>query len=1590
MATPSIYIKPTADIFTCQNLPANGTVLQDPSIQIACTGSGQYVPANAAFAFLTERDFYAAGPTGDVAYWLGVTPDPQQASEIFANDEFYYSWGSFVNAYGKWAIEANPALSVPYLEKSRTDRLLTAIPFHLPKTAVCTYTGATGAPYGFAGTSVSESVSTVRVGDHTIESWRFGSTASPDQTNPAQVYDFIKTNISGFPGWSPSGLSGSDADIAFEYNAAEDILQGQAGFIIVGNNKGAATPGSNNFNYAAPQAVVIDSADTKALRLYATIAQKAGLYNVNGVGQYISSFKAASGKWSINMRIPTRDAILGTTEFDNRVVNLKAAYETSSPFGASVKPWSDFTKFGTMPGLVTAPWTFSYSEVNVHRIYTSAFFISQLPQVFDVEATFFISKGTPTVVTLTYTSAGVTLGVGSDVFSFDVPPIPGIFIRPRPNSAVPSWWTSSTTSVNYPTISLLQRATLPTAGTTFLYQLADVQSGQWMLDSVGTGDDQPPEANCTEQLFDVASRTGIPPSTIQLPYQPPNSYYAGLPAVNGGNFEPAGFTGSTEAEWITYANNAYGGAYDPTWVVNSGQPNTVLPMVNTWLGKTGSYVSLSKQTPSPLFYTNNTSAGITLTNSSVLNYLGSLPNEKKSQCTVAPSASTCRLAQWSKTYPNPEIDIEMPSNTLQNAFVATQITDANLLYGFRVEYEGVWHFFRAMNSTVGQRLAPTYGSVLIAEMSMTEATQYSITLPPGTTVVAGTPISNVTLYDSSNAVLQSGLVAYPVAPYITAPSYITRVIVGDKTYVKNGPFTLTASGATFTWTMPVKERPATWNASKPYVAADWNPTTITFTVDQNSLPFQLPSGVNFSDTDPGFQYWAANQAYTSISGTSTSGPIELVVQTVAEYVNKYNTVNLNCYRWTNGGGTGTYCNAWIENFDDEGVPKPVIGGDNDFHTYEIDVDNGPDPKVTFTIDGKQYVNDAFVPGSACRLWCMYEDERGWGGGKGGWAGAMTNLDDLAPVDGSGNVLPFYAYMDIASVSFTPNPRSRDFSIPDAFDQQRTLGGLAYTPYVSYNDQVSNGSAYVNLPSQQKCFSQAAFLPMFQLIPCAPFATPTFPQVGSYAWVTFVKNNTRKDLVLPSGGPGYTDGTYNIGIGSTSNSASFTPAFVASPTGFQSLTGLNGFSLSGSPGDLLGASQPESYKTVYFSVFGIASFPAKPYLIVQSPFYATGLKNQSYWYILEFSATDAIFPDPDNNPSSYIVKDSGGTPYDLLTLIGKMVGICYVAASPYTAPSGFKLPLGNAFRWVPVATTLTPTPDATNYIYFWSTFAGIGCETYGSTNFLSQSSGSDYWRLFDNDSNVLYACVNVLNEPSGTVFPQSSLQDSAAGKTSQLQLSWWPSVSSTASVTELQGYSGTQTPLAAPNIGSVALIFTLTFPLQVLKLGMKIATATTYEVWVMDVELNAVVVAPLTIAVTTTSPTYGNVPKLLGTAPNEVFPVLQAGRLYALCYSVANGFVSPLNATVSPSAWSDPRINICGYGTAQAGSSILIGSEVITTFTGLSTTYLDNPAHSVPVNASLSGVFMDETSQLLPATVVTVQSNSYGWVPTWNADPHFST
>ena len=196
-----------------------------------------------------------------------------------------------------------------------------------------------------------------------------------------------------------------------------------------------------------------------------------------------------------------------------------------------------------------------------------------------------------------------------------------------------------------------------------------------------------------------------------------------------------------------------------------------------------------------------------------------------------------------------------------------------------------------------------------------------------------------------------------------------------------------------------------------------------------------------------------------------------------------NTLNINSYRWTNSGGTGSYENLWVSRGNmSQGVTRPAkehrFIGDGKYHSYAFEWHTGgPDqtPIINFFFDGDYMGScDAFVPSLASRLWIgqWISSKPNWAGPidqdlcdarftAGTAAGAATadkNAVGMALTSGGTTTAPatvLYARTYVRSVTITPYGEANDVHFNDAQDQPNHIA--QYSKFVSCCRLVSDAT-----------------------------------------------------------------------------------------------------------------------------------------------------------------------------------------------------------------------------------------------------------------------------------------------------------------------------------------------------------------------------------------------------------------------------------------------------------------------------------------------------------------------------------------------------
>ena len=355
---PSIYIKPSKDGYILQDVPANAVIIPDTSNVIgSTTATGtQYVPYNNAFAYKSERDYYQAGPVNPTNpnFWVGLTPDPRAASEVFADTAAYTEWGALMNRTDQWVVEADPNKATIYLDvetKNAPRRILSTTPFHLPTRPCLVYSTTssasaidTSSPYGFGNTSVSADTSDVNIGDLTMTTWRNGSTAASFLGGSAF---FSGTSCLTF---GPSDQMSMEAG-PFTFETWVNLSKGNSGFQTF--IRTAPSSGSPTIFFGVNNATV---------GYYSNVLEETDTAIEVGVWTHVAVTRDDTGTITLWVNgVPNTNTQKDTTTYSNQAVSIG---------GSLIEPFSNQQLNGYMTNVRIVKGT---------AVYTSAFTPSTTP-----------------------------------------------------------------------------------------------------------------------------------------------------------------------------------------------------------------------------------------------------------------------------------------------------------------------------------------------------------------------------------------------------------------------------------------------------------------------------------------------------------------------------------------------------------------------------------------------------------------------------------------------------------------------------------------------------------------------------------------------------------------------------------------------------------------------------------------------------------------------------------------------------------------------------------------------------------------------------------------------------------------------------------------------------------------------------------------------------------------------------------------------------------------------------------------------------------------------------------------------------------
>lgn len=551
--------------------------------------------------------------------------------------------------------------------------------------------------------------------------------------------------------------------------------------------------------------------------------------------------------------------------------------------------------------------------------------------------------------------------------------------------------------------------------------------------------------------------------------------------------------------------------------------------------------------------------------------------ENATAMTQQPGVSGTSLPQYSKQFINPEIDIEGPSNAPSQTRIPFDITDARFMTELLLQVAPksspgniTWRRFHCAGMGFENRVcAPqTAGMPLFVSdpdpqdpasptLYLYYATYSDYPLPGDTTFATPTvetePTTNKGRSGQSCPPASSTNVVYTPstsgmevkwAGFDPSGLFVSyQIITTDPdepvlNLVRFGAATLTWSGTVGTLTFTGIKVSDAGDATKVY--------TLNSTVE--GVFFPDTSALAAFPSDAGFAtYWANTCASNTSShdghmftfdNASVSGPsgysafaTQLEQSLNVMYVNRYSTLNLNAYRWTNANGTGTYTNCFVQKIDDsvyfaDGYFDGATFVPSQFHDYEIvwyaggqnqPTDNSTaeardHPRIDFFIDGNAMGTvDAMVPAFAGRVWITM-----WQATNPAWTGfqLLNSPETLVPEAQASRVAElkeiYYNWMDISEVVYAPqfdltlqvfptgnmvfdysgvpNLPLRDLILPNSFDQPSIEESSSNAQPVVYGrteywDSTGAGSL---APLPTPLYELTAYTPFYS-VPAASYA-----------------------------------------------------------------------------------------------------------------------------------------------------------------------------------------------------------------------------------------------------------------------------------------------------------------------------------------------------------------------------------------------------------------------------------------------------------------------------------------------------------------------
>lgn len=381
--------------------------------------------------------------------------------------------------------------------------------------------------------------------------------------------------------------------------------------------------------------------------------------------------------------------------------------------------------------------------------------------------------------------------------------------------------------------------------------------------------------------------------------------------------------------------------------------------------------------------------------------------------------------------------------------------------------------------------------------------------------------------------------------------YVQYAVTGDGadlgTWIRSAPATYAfgsgTSGQTMTITFTMHRLTAAFDPSSASPPATESATAVLtyFDVDGNTpdtgVCFKFQNDAQWNNYFVNTAAHGGAQAYVTAGTFGGSSYSELTVDTslIVAYVDRAQTMNINAYRWTNGDGTGTYNNCYLEDRKPPTAtsfsqPIPWIGDDafhdltavwytgGQRHPTSIADGQSPNPtdhpRVDFYQDDVHIGTlDAMVPAFAGRLWMTM-----WQSATAGWAGTQLATEPTYVLSSTQTARvqagqeAYFTFWDVSEVEvapqydisgaaskllpstsggvmkFTytdgPNLPLRDTILPNGFDQPSIELGppnaqpVATTRTKYWTGAGSDPSDFVDLPGTGRLTDMTAYAPYY--------------------------------------------------------------------------------------------------------------------------------------------------------------------------------------------------------------------------------------------------------------------------------------------------------------------------------------------------------------------------------------------------------------------------------------------------------------------------------------------------------------------------------